>query len=61
LIIPTIIHTILLDPSIAVWTDEASNMSRPDPSGALQVDALKHHGPGLAGCSGGVASTDSPR
>jgi oligoendopeptidase F len=34
-----IIQTILLDPSGAVWTDEASNVSRPDPSGAIQVDA----------------------
>jgi hypothetical protein len=34
-----IIQTILLDPSGAVWTDEASNVSRPDSSGAVQVDA----------------------
>ena len=34
-----IIQTIGLDPSGAVWTDEASNLSRPDPSGAVQVDA----------------------
>ena len=34
-----IIHTILLHPSGAVWTDEAANMRRPDPSGAIQVDA----------------------
>ena len=34
-----IIQTILLDPSGAVWTDEASNVSRPDPSGSVQVDA----------------------
>jgi hypothetical protein len=27
------------DPSASVWTDEASNMSRPDPSGAVQIDA----------------------
>ena len=39
LIIPMIIQTILLDPSRAIWTDEASNVSRPDPSGADQVDA----------------------
>jgi hypothetical protein len=39
LIIPMIIQTILLDPSGAVWTDEAPNMSRPDPSGADQADA----------------------
>jgi hypothetical protein len=39
LIIPMIIQTILLDPSGAVWTDEASNVSRPDPSGADQIDA----------------------
>src|SRR5215208_2911328 len=36
---PMIIQTIGLDPSGAVWTDEASNVSRPDPSGAVQVDA----------------------
>jgi len=39
LIIPMIIQTILLDPSGAISTDEASNVSRPDPSGAVQVDA----------------------
>jgi hypothetical protein len=38
-IIPMIIQTILLDPSAAVWTDGSSNVSRPDPSGAVQVDA----------------------
>jgi hypothetical protein len=36
-----IIQTILLDPTGAVWTDEPSNVSRPDPSGADQIDA-KH-------------------
>jgi hypothetical protein len=39
LIIPLIIQTIRRDPSGTVWTDEASNVSRPDPSGAVQVDA----------------------
>jgi len=39
LIIHLIIQTIGLDPSGAVWTDEASNVSRPDPSGADQIDA----------------------
>jgi hypothetical protein len=39
LIIPMIIQTIGLDPSGAVWTDEASNLSSLDPSGAIQVDA----------------------
>jgi hypothetical protein len=34
-----IIQTILLDPSGAVWTDEASNVRRLDPSGAVLVDA----------------------
>jgi hypothetical protein len=34
-----IIQTILLDRSGAVWTDEASNVSRLDRSGAVQVDA----------------------
>jgi hypothetical protein len=36
---PLIIQTILLYPSGAVWTDEASNVSSQDPSGAGQVDA----------------------
>jgi hypothetical protein len=39
LIIPMIIQTILLDPSRAVWTDGAGNVSRLDPSGAVQFDA----------------------
>jgi hypothetical protein len=39
LIIPLIIQSILLDPSRAVWTDEASNVSRLDPPGADQIDA----------------------
>jgi hypothetical protein len=47
LIIPMIIQTILLDPSGAVWTDEASNVSRPDPSGADQIDA-EHQATDLA-------------
>jgi hypothetical protein len=34
-----IIQTIRQDPSGAVWTDEAPNVSRPDPSGADQIDA----------------------
>jgi hypothetical protein len=42
-----IIQTILLDPSGAVWTDEASNVSRPDPSGADQIDA-EHQATDLA-------------
>jgi hypothetical protein len=39
LIIPMIIQTMSLDPSGAVWTDGASNVSRLEPSGAVQVDA----------------------
>jgi hypothetical protein len=39
LIIRLIIQTIGLDPSGAVWTDEAPNVSRLDPSGADQIDA----------------------
>jgi hypothetical protein len=39
LIIRLIIQTIRLDPSGAVWTDEASNVSSLDPSGAVQADA----------------------
>jgi hypothetical protein len=34
-----IIQTILLDPSGAVWTDEALNVSRLNPSRAVQIDA----------------------
>jgi hypothetical protein len=39
LIIRLIIQTILLDRSGAVWTDEAANVSRLDPSVAVQIDA----------------------
>jgi len=39
LIIPMIIQTIGLDPSRAVWTESASNLSSLDPSGADQGDA----------------------
>jgi hypothetical protein len=39
LIIPMIIQTILLDPTGAYWTDEASILSRLDPSVAVQIDA----------------------
>jgi hypothetical protein len=39
LIIRLIIHTIRLDRTRSVWTDEASNVSRLDPSGAVQTDA----------------------
>jgi hypothetical protein len=48
-----IIQTIRLDPSGAVWTDEAVNVSRPDPSGADQIDA-EHRATDLAV---GVASS----
>jgi hypothetical protein len=47
LIIRLIIHTILLDPSRAVWTDEASNVSSLDPSGSDQIDA-EHQATDLA-------------
>jgi hypothetical protein len=39
LIIQMIIQTIVLEPSGAVWTDAASNVSRLDPSGAFWFDA----------------------
>jgi hypothetical protein len=39
LIILMIIQSIRRLPSEAVWTDEAPNVSRPDPSGADQIDA----------------------
>jgi hypothetical protein len=42
-----IIQTILLYPIGAVWTDEASNVSRLDPSGADQIDA-EHQATDLA-------------
>jgi hypothetical protein len=38
LIIRLIIQTIRRDPSEAVQIDEASNLSRPDPAGADQID-----------------------
>jgi hypothetical protein len=41
LIIPMIIQTVPLHPSGAVWTDEAFNVSRPDPSGAVQGGSSK--------------------
>jgi hypothetical protein len=34
-----IIQTIGLHPSGAVWSDSTSNVSRLDPSGAIQIDA----------------------
>jgi hypothetical protein len=39
LIIRLIIQTIRWDPSGSVWTDDAFNLSRPDRSGADQMDA----------------------
>jgi hypothetical protein len=53
-----VIQTILLYPSGAVWTDEASNVSRPDPSGADQIDA-KHQATELMG-SGGSGADKPP-
>jgi hypothetical protein len=47
LIIRLIIQTLRLEPSGAVWTDDASNVSRPDPSGADQIDA-EHQATDLA-------------
>jgi hypothetical protein len=47
LIIRLIIQTIRQDPSGTVWTDEAPNVSRPDPSGADQTDA-EHQATDLA-------------
>jgi hypothetical protein len=40
-------QTIRLDPSGSVQIDEASNLSRPDPSGADQIDA-EHQATDLA-------------
>jgi hypothetical protein len=39
LIIRLIIQTIRQDPSGSVWIDDLSNVSRPAPSGADQIDA----------------------
>jgi hypothetical protein len=39
LIIRLIIQTIRRDRTRSVWTDEAPNVSRPDPTGADQIDA----------------------
>jgi hypothetical protein len=47
LIIRLIIQTIRRDRSGSVWTDEASNLSRPDRSGADQIDA-EHQAADLA-------------
>src|SRR4029450_8580282 len=47
LIIRLIIQTIRQDPTGAVWTDEGPNVSRPDPSGADQIDA-EHQATDLA-------------
>ena len=47
LIIRLIIQTIRRDPSGAVWTDGASNVSRLDQSGADQIDA-EHQATDLA-------------
>src|SRR5215208_3047532 len=47
LIIRLIIQTIRLDRSGSVWIDEASNLSRPDRSGADQIDA-EHQATDLA-------------
>ncbi len=47
LIIRLIIQMIRRDPSGSVWIDEASNVSRPDPSGADQIDA-EHQATDLA-------------
>jgi hypothetical protein len=47
LIIRLIIQTIRRDPSGSVWIDEASDVSRPDRSGADQIDA-KHQATDLA-------------
>src|SRR5215211_56853 len=47
LIIRLIIQTIRRDPAGSVWTDEAPNVSRPDPTGADQIDA-EHQATDLA-------------
>jgi hypothetical protein len=52
LIIRLIIQTIRWDRSGAVWIDEASNVSRPGPSGADQIDA-EHQATELASGHGG--------
>src|SRR4029453_11995495 len=42
-----IVQTIRQDPTGSVWTDDPSNVSRPDPSGAHQIDA-QHQATDLA-------------
>jgi len=51
LIIRLIIQTIQQDPSGSVWIDEAPNVSRPDPSGADQIDAEHQATDLVPGCS----------
>jgi hypothetical protein len=54
-----IIQTIGLDSSGAVWTDGPSNGSRPDPSGADQIDigrSRARNSLGLQNCSLEVVS-----
>jgi hypothetical protein len=55
LIIHLIIQTILLDPSGSDQVDEASNLSRPDPSGADQSD-VEHQATDLAIVGGSCQS-----
>jgi hypothetical protein len=43
------LQTILLDPSIAVWTDAAPHVSRQNPTSTVQADA-EHPGYGSGGC-----------
>src|SRR4029450_10053858 len=47
LIIHLIIQTIGLDPARAIWTDGPPNVSRLDPTGAIQADA-EHPTPSLS-------------
>ena len=47
LIIRLIIQAIRRDPTESVWTDEASNLSRPDRSGSDQID-VEHQATDLA-------------
>jgi hypothetical protein len=47
LIIRLIIQTIRRDPPGSFWTDEAANLSRPDPTRADQID-VEHQATDLA-------------
>jgi hypothetical protein len=58
LIIRLIIHTIRRDRSGSVQIDEASNVSRPDPSGSDQIDAEHQATDLVVGCESGCCDVE---